>query len=271
MYHRKQVIARLVNGFQELEAKSASIGDLLITSSASGMSSETFNKRLSSLQGNVLAELFPLGLRVTTRSEPGRIHCHAAVGLDFPVASFDWENFDGAQTWYRRYKASGSRLDLQRYKACTRAWRKSMPDQLRKLNQLLTQKARLYGFGRIHLLPVRKGNEALMYYLVGNVPVRRQRMDKGVRFFSSWGLSKMTGFKVMSPKYNAYRMKLKAFCESLGLTAEDYDVELKAVYGIGWHWRCFDVIKAMGKLTPALESKQQGMQRDLELHRLRKE
>lgn len=271
MFHRSAAVTKLQHSFHELEAKSVSIGALLITTANLKQSSKDFNKQLTYLVNNVLSDLFPCGLRVVTRSEVGRIHSHAAVSLDFEIPNFDWEAYDAAEASYLKYKETGDRTQLKNYNIYTKVYRNSMPEKLRKINDELKIRGRAYGFGMIKVIPVRKGNHAFMCYLTKNLPRNRQPRDKGVRFLSYWGLSAIKDFKVLTPCYNKYRNNLKDFCLSVGLTADNYMEVLKGIYGTKWHITGFDIIKNMGELTPDLVRKQNGIRESVKQYFLRKE
>ena len=213
---------------------------------------EEFNRKLQSLQSHVLSKLFSCGLRVVARSDSGRLHCHAAVALGFATDGFDWRSFDEAERWYKLYKSSGERATLKWYVYYTQLYRASMPEQLRDLNHTLVIKAKKYGFGRIFILPIRKNSDALKWYLVGNIPKKRQKRDAGVHFFTSWGLAKTGKFKTLSRPYNDYRDRLKLFAEGLHLTADNYNMVLRTILGNNWHWKCRDYIKHIAMLPEGL-------------------
>ena len=269
MYSRGSIIARVVYAFDTLENHAQLLGDLLVTVDTNQYSSREFNANFRSFQTHVLSKMFPSGLRVVTRSEGGRIHCHAAVALNVDASQFDWPCFYAAERWYKIYRQVRTKESLQQYKRFTKKFRESMPEELKQINRELKVKARNYGFGRAMVLPVRINNDALKWYLVKNVPRKRQERDKGVHYFASWGLPKASNFKVLSPRYNQYRANLRAFAQSLGLTAENYNTVLKEALGNNWHWQCREVIKFMDALPPHLLDKQDSLKQTIRQHLLR--
>ena len=252
MYSRSTLVAKVVSGMDELERASTAVGDVLITARVDAYDSPAFAKRLKSFTTHILYKMFPLGLKVVTRSEYGRLHCHAAVGLDFPTDGFDWESFDQAERWYNIYKMAGGKEALKWYKFYTKTYRASMPPELRRINQELQKRARAYGFGHVFCLPVKRNLEALKWYLVKNIPKKRPKRDKYLHYFESWGIQKLGKFKVLTPQYNEYRRKLKLFAEGLHLDENNYNIVLRDILGNNWHWRCRDYIKDIAMLPEGL-------------------
>ncbi len=242
MYSRTQTIAKLVHSFEELSSSKA-IGDILITADQNAYNSEAFGKQLRSLTLNVITKMFKRGLRVITRSSTGRLHVHAAVDLGFEVTGFDWLSFEEAERWYRIYKQTGCISARTQYRLFTRQYQDSMCQELKDINAKLKKKAKAYGFGRIYVLPVKKNNDALKWYLVKNLPKYKPKKDKAIHYFSSWGVTKISKFKVLSKYYNEHREQLKKFCTSLGLTSDNYNKVLKDVIGVQWMWKCKNYIK----------------------------
>jgi hypothetical protein len=253
VYSRSQTITKIVAGFEALKASSVSIGDIMTSVDRdAAFDSQKFRKLQRSFQTHVLSKEFAHGLRITTRSDRGRLHSHYAVALPFKVEGFDWDSFEQSERWFKLYKSSGEKSCLRWYKFYTKAYRRSMPDELRKLNHRLMLKAKKYGYGHIRVLPVRKNDEAYKWYLVKNIPKVRQNRDKGLHYFESWGLPTVGLVKVMTRAYNAYRMRLKTFCEGLHLTSDNYNMILKDILGNNWHWKCRDYIKEIATLPEGL-------------------
>ena len=251
VYSRKATEVKLEYAFDLLEGACVAIVDILITADRGRREAYDigeFLTRLYSFQTNVLCKLFPRGLRVIARSGGGRIHSHAAVAFMFSTDGVDWCSFDQAERWYKLYKATGDRNMLKWFKYYTKLYRASEPVELRELNRILRLKAKKYGFGRIFALPIRKNSQALKKYLVKNLPYTRQPRDRGVHFFTSWGLAKTGKFKVTTKYYNSYRYRLELFATGLNLTPDDYNDVLKTILGNNWHWKCREYIAQITKL-----------------------
>ena len=276
MYSRSVIISKLVYGYEELAKASVSIGDVLITVDAdAAFKSDVFAKRLRNLQTHVLSNLFEAGVKVVTRSEKGRLHCHAAVRLNFEIHGFDWSSFDQAKRWYELYRSTRQKSCLRWYRFYKRAYETSMPEQLKSINQELKQRARIYGFGHVFILPIRKNSEALKWYLVKNVPHTRQKRDSKIHYFTSWGLETTGKFKHMTPRYNDYRDRLKQFCLSLKLVHDNYQPVLKELLGPQWHWQCRKYIKYIvpslnGEFLPvSLQASYEELRRTVRQHLIR--
>jgi hypothetical protein len=193
--------------------------------------------------------MFEKGVSIVTRSSSGRLHCHIAVEISEPCRTFDWTAFDEAERYYNLYKGYRDKSDLKFYRYYTKKYRASMPRSWRNINARLMGAGKKYGLGRVFLTPVRKNMQALKWYYVSNIPRKRDTRDKGIQYFTSWGLQKTSGFQVVNRYTQEYRRKVRKFSTGLQLNSENYNISLRSVLGRRWYFKCKDLISDIDKLS----------------------
>lgn len=269
MYARSRLIAKFVNGFDQLNSGSV-IADILITSvRTEEFDSDEFNGRLRKFRKRVLQRIFPKGLCIITRSDSNRLHCHCAVQTDIPVAAFDWDSFEESERYYALYRQFKDRRDLDFYKYYTRKYMKSLPKEWRVKLLRVSAGARHYGLGRARMVPVRKNMNAYKWYLVGNIPKRREPRDKGLQYYTNWGVDRIKDFQVINKFTMAYRSKLKAFSIGLQLESDNYNIILRNALGTRWFCRCEDLIRDIHKLSPSQADRYRMLQHTIKMYQLR--
>jgi hypothetical protein len=267
MYSRRRITTKVVHAYNHL-AEQGPIGDLLLTLDRDVYDAQKANKKLRSFFLNILSKKFTKGLRVLTRADDGRVHIHAAVLLPSDCPNFDWRAFDQAQRWMRIYRTLKDKASLKFYRQFTAAYYRSMTVEFKELHDFVRLKGKVYGFGHVRLLPIRKVSDALKWYLVKNVPRQRQTRDKGIHFFSSWGCPTVGPSKLVSPESRRYRERLSRFSIGLGLTADNHVTVLRAVLGRNWHWQCEDMIKHINSLGTHA-GRYEELKRTIRQHQLR--
>ena len=252
MHSRGKIITRLIYGLGQLSSQ-ASTGDILITAArSSAFNGVEFSKAINLFKQRVLRRLFTKGVAVVTRSDFGRLHSHVAVDMLVPGFDFDWLSFDQSESYYKLYKKYKTRDYLKLYRYFTVKYRRSLPAEWQVINHKLMAAGKKYGLGRIFLTPIRKNMTAYKWYLVSNVPYKRETTDKGLHFFYSWGMKTTGQFQVISNFTSSYRTRLKQFAQGLLLTPENYIIILRSVLGKSWYFRTKDIIKNIENLSPEL-------------------
>lgn len=267
MYSRGKTIAKLVNGMDQFKDQSR-VGDILVTARVNAYNGVAFADNLN-LFRRCMQKLFKKGLTVVTRSDSGRLHCHIAVELDDSCSDFDWVAWKQAERYYDLYSAFQSSSDLKFYVYYTKKYRASLPESWRKLNLKLMAAGKKYGLGRISITPVRKNLTAMKWYYVSNIPYKRDLRDKGVRYYSSWGLESINGFQILNKYTRGYWARLRKFSEGLQLNSENYNICLRSVLGRRWFFRCKDLIKDIDKLSTAQVMEYNELRSAIQLHLLR--
>jgi hypothetical protein len=209
------------------------------------------------------------GLSIVTRSDKGRMHCHIAAEMPSMCRDFDWTAFDEAERYYKLFRVYHSRKDLEFYKYFTKKYRASLPKDWQLINRKLMTMGKRYGLGRVFLTPVRKNMQALKWYLVSNIPYRRDIRDKGIHYFDSWGLEKIHGFQIVNKFTLDYRRRLARFAKGLQLTNDSYNLILRSVLGRRWYYRVEDLIKHIDNLSPNQLLQYQDLQITVNTHLLR--
>jgi hypothetical protein len=269
MYFRGKIIAKLVYGLDQLSCQ-AGLGDILVTAKhADAYDGKTFSKKLREFNKNVLRKLFPKGVGVVTRSSGGRLHFHVACNMPGLCASFDWISFEQSERYFKLYKKTKSNADLNFYRYYTAKYRRSLPKDWQVINRKLMQAGKRYGLGRVFLTPIRKNKTAYKWYLVSNVPYKRDTRDKGVHFFLSWGVNRAVRFQVLNKYTKEYRSKLNKFSTDLQLNSENYTMYLRGVLGSNWYYQISDLIKDINNLNISQQRRYRELQNTLRIHQLR--
>jgi hypothetical protein len=201
------------------------VGFLTLTFAEHITDPKVAQKRMNSLTTGVLRPRYGNCIRVIERQKSGRIHYHLLVNVGADIrtgASFD-EFAKGI------YKSASPRL-----RAEWAFWRKT---------------AKLYGFGRTELMPVKSSTEAIGRY-VGKYIAKhlnfRQMRDKGVRLVSyTGGRTASTRFAWASKGSRSWRLKLAAFVQMLhqtGSISSPTTESMARVFGPRWVWKWRDSI-----------------------------
>lgn len=208
-------------------------------------------RRFHSLHSNVIAKRYQCGVAVTERHRNGGLHFHLAVvcaedirsEMDF-AACFPPKGPKGKP----QYKADYSTANA----AIKREW------------AFWRRVAKLYGFGRHQLQPMRETGEALGRYLAAYLSAdweHRLPEDKGarcVRYFGHWSkLPRLTGerratppinsrFGWLHPRARVWREMVKQVVIVLKYKGAPITEEtIKDILGPKWAWK-------MGKLFEAV-------------------
>jgi len=269
MYSRGKTIAKLVHGLAQLPVQQL-IGDILITASRTdAYDGVSFATTLRNFRQNVLRKLLPKGVGIITRSLNGRLHWHLAVQMPVTAPAFDWTSFEESERYFHLYQTYKSRKDLQFYHYYTRKFRTSLPLEWRKINQQLMIEGKKHGLGRVFLTPVRKNLQAFRWYLVGNVPYRKDDRDKGLQYFTSWGLKRMSKCQLLSHYTADYRRHIKRFAEGLQLSEDSYKITLRSVLGRYWYFRIKDLVRDIDHFSMNQAARYDQIRESLSLHILR--
>jgi hypothetical protein len=186
-----------------------------------------------------------------------------------PVTNFDWVAFEQSERYYNLYKHFKDKDSLKFYNYYTKKYRNSLPTTWQVINSKLMSIGKKLGLGRIFLTPIRKNLTAYKWYLVSNVPYKREKRDKYIRFFFSWGMAVVDKCQILNKYTKAYRNKLKSFAEGLQLTSESYNMVLRDVLGNSWHYRVNELIKHIDSLDSLELIKYNELKSTVALHLLR--
>ena len=269
MYARSKIVVKLVSAFEQLDDGSA-LADILITSlRTTEYDGQEFNKRLRKFMRQVVHRNFGAGLSIVTRSDADRLHCHVAVKAPVPCADFDWTSWDESKRYLELYKKSKNRKDLGFYKYYTNKFRTSMPSEWQKLSRRLSAAAKTYKLGYIKIIPIRKIPEAYKWYLVKNIPKKRDDRDKGLHYFTSWNLETTGKFQVINRFTTDFRRRLALVAQRLQLSAGTYNMILRNALGNSWFCRIEEFIKDIDQLTPEQHNRLQDIAYSINTYRLR--
>jgi len=271
MYSRSNTIAKLVYGLDQLSCQQ-SIADILVTADAKqAYDGQQFNNRLTTFKNTALYRSFARGVTVITRSRSGRLHCHIAVDMSERCTSFDWLSFDESERYFNLYKKYGSKHDLSFYKYYTSKYRRSMPLSWQRANRRIMQLAKRHGLGRVYLTPIRKNLNAYKWYMVSNIPHRKDKRDSKLRYFNSWGMRRAGRLQVINKYTRSYRERVKLFAQGLQLSSENYSICLRSVLGRGWYFKIRDILADIHDHSPEQVLRYNTLKQSLEMHRLRGE
>jgi hypothetical protein len=247
MYSRGKTVERLIYSLSQFSLPEK-VGDILITADKQAYNGRSFADNLYQFKQKCMRKLLPKGVSVVTRSGSGRLHSHIAVEMPEPCLDYDWISFDLAEFYYKLYLKWKSSEDLELYKYFTKKYNLSLPASWQNINVKLMKAGKLYGLGRVFLTPVRKNMKAYQWYLVSNIPDKREESDKGIQYMASWGLRKAVKFQVLNRFTADYRRRLKLFCSGLQLNSENYNIVLRDVLG-SWYYKCKDLIRDIDHLS----------------------
>lgn len=177
-------------------------------------------RRFNSLRGHVLAERYAAFITVVERQKSGRIHFHLLVVCSEDIRTgFSWEEaekgvYRSANSWLRHEWAM---------------WRAT---------------AKLYGFGRTELLPIKSTEEAIGRYVgkyIAKHMDQRRQDDKGARLvrYARDARKCTTRFAWAGVKPWLWRAKLAQFAKRHGVQSVE---EMSKAFGSRWAYRLGDLI-----------------------------
>ncbi|ECO1013853.1 phasyl DNA replicon protein arp [Salmonella enterica subsp. enterica serovar Newport] len=181
-------------------------------------------KRYNSLSTGVLRGRYKHYIRVMERQKSGRIHYHLLVVLDGDIRTgFDFDACANGD-----YRSANKRLRDE-----WSFWRKT---------------ARLYGFGRTELLPIKSNSEGIARYVgkyIGKHFEARHVEDKGARLveYSRGARIASTRMQFVTTGSAEWRRKVGIFCHYISETmgCEPSFEGIRRVLGPRWayQWREF--------------------------------
>lgn len=267
MYSRGKNIAKLVAGLNHLSCQ-LKVGDILITANRDAYNGIEFNRKLGTFK-KVLERFTSKGMWIVTRSDSNRIHCHIAAEMSSMCTNFDWVSFEESEKYYKLYRKYRYKADLKFYRYFTVKYRRSLPKDWQHINHRLMSAGKRLGLGRVFLIPIRKNLKAYKWYLVSNVPYKRDRRDKGVHFFQSWGIGKTGKFQLSNSYTRSYRERLKKFAQGLQLTSNSYNISLRSVLGLSWYFKIKDLVRDIDSLSRDQQERYENLKSALRIHLLR--
>lgn len=175
------------------------LGFLTFTFSQHVLCSKESQRRLNSLATNVLRERYQTYVRIFERQKSGRIHYHLLVVLNDDIRT--GSNFD-------EFKAGVYTSANNALRSEWKFWRDT---------------AKLYGFGRTELLPVKSTAEGIAKYVgkyIGKSIEKREERDKGVRLVEYGADARMatTKFAFASEGSASWRRKVATFARIVAAT-----------------------------------------------------
>lgn len=188
------------------------VGFLTLTFADHVTCAKEAGRRFNSLRSNVLAERYGESICVLERQKSGRIHFHLLVVLACDIRT----GFSFDQAAAGDYRSANAQL-----RAEWAFWR---------------QTAKLYGFGRTELMPVKSNEDGLSKYvgkyIAKHVGAREER-DKGVRLvrYSRGASIGSSSFMFASARSKLWRHQLEKFAERNG--CEDL-AALREKFGRAW-------------------------------------
>lgn len=224
----KKTASNLVFAIQELSRKYGieRLGFFTLTFKDFITDPKESQRRLNSLNSNVLKGRYKANIRVFERCKSGRIHYHFIIVLDDDIRT----GFDFDEIKKGSYKSANKHL-----RAEWSFWRKT---------------AKKFGFGRTELLPVKTTTDGIAKYVgkyISKSVEARKPEDKGVRLVSFSKLARIgsTRFTFVSHGSRAWRNKMKVFAD---LVAERFNKpkveyeDLQVLLGTKWCWKFSDLI-----------------------------
>jgi hypothetical protein len=182
-------------------------------------------RRMNSLTTNVLRPRYGEAIRVMERQESGRIHYHLLIKLGVDIRT----GFDFDAIKKRDYRSASAAL-----RAEWAFWRRT---------------AKLYGFGRTELLPIKSTAEGVGRYVGKYISKHfrvREEADKGVRLVSYIGPRVATvKFAWAGPRGRAWREALGALVRDLAAMKQIDAASVEAMrrrYGKNWAWNWRDIV-----------------------------
>ncbi len=227
----KKTASNLVFSVQELARKYGieRLGFLTLTFKDFVTDARESQKRLNSLNTNILKDRYEANIRVFERCKSGRIHYHLIIVLEHDIRT--GFNFDEIKR--HNYKSANQNLRNE-----WSYWRRT---------------AKRYGFGRTELLPIKSTADGVAKYVgkyISKSVEARLPEDKGVRLVSYSKEARIgsTRFSFVSDGSRAWRFKVSQFSE---FVAQKHRIrkcryeDLKRLEGKTWAWKWRDLILAL--------------------------
>lgn len=205
------------------------LGFLTLTFAQNILDPKEAQRRFNSLSTGVLRVRYRDYIRVWERTKKGRIHYHLLVVLDSDVRT----GFDFSAVANNDYRTACQALREE-----WSFWRKT---------------AKLYGFGRTELLPVKSTAEGIARYvgkyISKHMGQRNEQTDKGFRLveYSRGARQVSTRFAFNTTGALQWRRKLELFAAFVsGITGQVVRYEnLTAVLGQNWAYRNREFIRSL--------------------------
>jgi hypothetical protein len=269
MYSRGRTIARLIFGLDQLPCQQK-VGDILVTAIRSqAYDGAAFATNLNNFRKRILQPLFSKGVSIVTRSDSGRMHSHIAAEMPSLCSDFDWTSFEQSEHYYRLYQQYKGKDDLKFYRYFTAKYRRSLPKDWQDINTKLMIAGKRYGLGRVFLTPIRKNLKAYKWYLVSNVPWKRDKRDSKIHYLSCWGMKSTGKFQVLNKFTNDYRRKISKFVQGLHLDSENYNICLRSMLGQRWFFRIKELIRNIDSLSVIQQIQYDELKSSIRTHILR--
>lgn len=205
------------------------IGFLTLTFRDDVQDPKEAQRRFNSLATHVLRSRYASYIRVLERQKSGRIHYHLLVVLNTDIRT----GFDFKAINKHDYRSAGQGLRDE-----WAFWRET---------------ARLFGFGRTELLPIRSTDVAIARYVgkyISKHVAARQDRDKGIRLveYSRGARVASTRYQFMTAGAALWRLQLAAFArivaEREGLSEVRYE-DLAALLGASWAYNNREFIRQL--------------------------
>jgi hypothetical protein len=205
------------------------LGFLTLTFADHVLEPKEASRRLNSLKTHVLRKRYQGDIRVFERQKSGRIHYHLLVVLGSDIRT-------GAN--FHEFTQGDYRSASQALRAEWAFWRKT---------------AKLYGFGRTELLPVKSTGEAIAAYVgkyISKHIESRESRDKGVRLVSYSGPARYatTRFQWASPGMQQWRKKTalaaRILAHGKGISHPTENT-LRRLYGPRWAFKLREFILSL--------------------------
>lgn len=224
-YALKENVQRLANKYG-IER----VGFLTLTFADHVTCAKEASRRYNSLNTHVISQRYEETIAVLERMKSGRIHFHLLVVMGGDIRTgFDFEAAEKGV-----YSSAGQKL-----RAEWAFWRKT---------------AKLYGFGRTEMLPVKSTGEAIAKYVgkyIAKHIGQRESRDKGVRLvrYSRGACYTATRFQFQSQRSRLWRHQVALFAKKHGCQDE---VALAEKFGARWAWNKRAEIMAIEPTAPDL-------------------
>ena len=205
------------------------LGFLTLTFKEFITDSKESQKRLNSLNTNILKNRYQANIRVFERCKSGRIHYHLIIVLPEDIRT----GFNFEEIQQNNYRSANKYLRSE-----WAFWRKT---------------SKKYGFGRTELLPIKSTSEAISKYVgkyISKNVQQRKPKDKGIRLVSYSKTARIgsTKYSFVTEGSKQWRYKVSNFAKIIGTRYGVNDLkyqDLKLFLGPKWAWANRDQIMDM--------------------------
>ena len=210
------------------------LGFLTLTFADHVLKPHEAQRRFNSLRTNVLARRYEATVRVFERQKSGRIHYHLLVVLPFDART----GVDFTELGQGNWRSASQELRNE-----WAFWRKT---------------AKLYGFGRTELMPIRSTEEGIGRYVgkyIGKHHSCRKEEDRGVRLvqYSTTARMARTRFGWCTAGAAEWRSKVRIFAqvvtEKSGQQVTNIS-DLSKLLGPRWAYHYREIIASFPVVTP---------------------